>query len=134
MRIKFFSYGIMNGRRQVNRYTRLNRLTRFTGQIGVAVGKLFPKVSQCLPILFRKKADYLINKLGLCNSEVARLVYAAARNTFYTFKHIQRCSGRLFETNLSELTGDLHRGGLNQSLLRCVGSYNLRIEKRHASA
>jgi len=100
--------GTVKRRGGINCCTPLSRLTRFTGQIGVAAVKPFSNASQHLPISFRKEADYLIKKMGQCSSEVARLAPAARMTTFYTFKHVRRCSSRFFETN------------------------NLRIEKRHA--
>jgi len=95
---------------------------------------LFPKISCCALIMFRNKSDYLIKSLELNNSEVARLVCADARVARYgTSKRSQPFRGKLVSTFMDKLINGFCREGLNLLLFEAIRTYNLRIERRHAS-
>jgi UDP-glucose 6-dehydrogenase len=88
----------------------------------------------CVLIMFWNKADELIKRLGLNNSEVARLVCAdAGMSKCCTSKFGQPYRGKLVLTCLDELINAFCRGGLNPWLFEAVRTYSLRIEKRHAN-
>jgi len=92
------------------------------------------KISCCAPITFRNKADYLIKSRELNNSGVPCLVGADAWMAKYgTSKFGQPCKGKLVPTCMYELINGFCRGGLNPFLFKAVRTYNLRIERRHAS-
>ena len=98
------------------------------------IQSLLLKISCRALITFRNKADYLIKNRELNNSEAARLVCADARMAKYgTSKFCQPYGGKLVPTCMYELINGFCRGGLNPLLFKAVRTYNLRIEKRHAS-
>ena len=96
--------------------------------------KLVSKDFLCAFITFRNKADCLINRLELNNSEVARLVCADAQMARCgTSKFGQPYRGKCLPTCICEWINAFCRKGLNSMLFEAVGTYNLRIGKRHAN-
>jgi len=79
--------------------------------------KLVSNAFLCASITFRNKADYLIKRLGLNNSEVARLVCADARMSKHgTSKFGQPYRGKGLPTCMSELTNAFSREGIKSNV------------------
>ena len=95
--------------------------------------KLVSNTFLCVLITIWNKADELIKRLGLNNTEAARLVCVAARISKCGWSKFQPCRGKLVLTCLDELINAFCRGGLNPWLFEAVRTYSLRIEKRHAN-
>jgi UDP-glucose 6-dehydrogenase len=100
----------------------------------VKSAKLVSNAFCCALIMFWNKADYLIKRLELDNSEVARLVCADSRMPEHGKSKLgQPYRGKLVPTCMHELINAFCRKGLNPMLPETVRTYSLRIEKRHAN-
>ena len=96
--------------------------------------KLVSNAFLCVLITFWNKADYLIKRLELNNSGVARLLCADARMPRYgTSKFGQPYRRKLVPTFMDELISAFCCEGLNPLLFEAIRTYSLRIEKRHAN-
>jgi len=100
----------------------------------VKSSKFVSKGFQHLLIMVWNNADYLIKRLGLNNSEVARLVFADARMSNYSMSKLgQPHGGKLAPTFVDELINVFCREGLNLSSFEVVRTSNSRVGKRHDS-
>lgn len=118
-----------HGQKLAALYEPLKKPIFITDATSAETAKLLANAYLSMLITFWNESDDLINKLGLSNSEVARLVCSDARMSNYgTAKFGHPYGGKCLPRCMDELIHTFRGEGLNPLLFEAVRAYNLRIK------